>query len=459
MSFILLGVYLFIIIYFIHKAKFFNSTLFPKYIPIIIFITKFIGGIGVYLIYAKFYGARASSDIFKYFDDGNIIHSSLTQNPLDYFRMVTGIGADSPHLDKYYNTCCFWIKDFNYGLFNDNRIVIRFNAIVRLISLGNIHIHTLFMSFISFSGLWGIYKIFEQNILNTTNQTEETLIKKQTVDTSYKNYNLQKWLIIFMIFFFPSVYFWTSGVLKEGILMFAFGILLYNFSQLIKGNDKTKPIIWIIITSLILLFSKFYVLVAALPGILFIILIALYGKKYFAIKLLGSVLIFIILSLLTEPLIGVNFTKVLANKQHDFINYTNSLNSVGSLIEIPKLEPNLKSIIVNSPSAFFRTLFRPSVFEINNLMSLMAALENLLISLLILLSVIFFSKKNLSNPWLWFSILFTVILFTLSGLTTPVLGALVRYKAPALPFLGITLIYLFDFEKFNRLTSTIFKRK
>ena len=434
MSFLLLTIYIFLIIYFIFKSEFYDSALFPKYIPILIFISKFIAGIGVYLIYTYFYGARASSDIFKYFDDGNIIHSSLSQNPLDYFRMITGIGADAHHLDKYYNTCCFWHKEFNYGLINDNRIVIRFNAIVRLFSLGNIHIHTLLMSFISFTGLWGIFKTFETQ------------------------FNKQKWLLVIVVFFFPSVYFWTSGVLKEGILMFAFGIFLYHFSQLIKTSNIIKPIIWIIITLLILLLSKFYVLIAAIPGLLFIVIIKRYNKKYFTIKLIGVVVIFIVLSLFSKPLIGISFTEVLANKQHDFINYINSMNSVGSKIEIPLLEPSLKSFLTNSPSAFFRTLFRPSIFEITNIMSLMAAIENFIISLSLVLTAIFFSKKNLLNPWLWFSILFTIIIFTLSGLTTPVLGALVRYKAPALPFLGITLLYLFDFDRFNQFLTSFLKR-
>ena len=441
MSYLLLIAYLFTIIYFIYNSKFYHSPLLSKYVPSIIFIAKFIGGIGVYLIYAKFYDARASSDIFKYFDDGNIIHSSLAQNPIDYLRMVTGIGADAPDLDKYYNTCAFWIKNFNYGLINDNRIVIRFNAIVRLFSMGNIHIHTLLMSFISFTGLWGIFKIFEHEILNNDN-------------SFYK-----RWILIVSVFFFPSVYFWTSGILKEGILMFAFGMFLYNIWKLTQYTHKTNPIIWIIVTSIILLFSKFYVLIAALPGIMFIAIILKYGNKHFALKLLSVIVIFITLSMLSKPMLGVSFANILANKQHDFINYVNSLNSVGSMIEIPILEPNIKSILVNSPSAFFRTLFRPSIFEANNLMSLMAAIENLLIAILLILTTIFFSKKALLNPWLWFSILFTVILFTLSGLSTPVLGALVRYKAPALPFLGVVFIYLFDFNRFSKLLSSKLKTK
>lgn len=38
-------------------------------------------------------------------------------------------------------------------------------------------------------------------------------------------------------------------------------------------------------------------------------------------------------------------------------------------------------------------------------------------------------------------------MFILTGLITPVMGAIVRYKVPALPFLMILLIQLIDKEK------------
>jgi hypothetical protein len=398
----------------------------PKHIPVLIFLLKFIGGIGVYLVYAKFYGERSSSDIFKYFDDGNIIHSSIYENPIDYIRMVTGIGADAPELDKYYHTCCFWVKDFNYGMINDNRTVIRFNALVRLISFGNFHIHTLFMSWLSFTGLWAIYKVFE------------------------KQFSQQKWLLLLMVFFFPSVYFWTSGVLKEGILMFAFGLFLYHLYNFLKNKKAIVSIIWMFTMVLLLMISKFYVFIAALPGIIFIILIHYSSKKYFAVKLISILLTLLLLSTVTKPLVGISFHEVLANKQNDFVSFVESMKYVGSKIDIPLLEPTMKSILFNSPGAFFRTLFRPSVFEVTNLMSFMAAFENLIIAVLLVFTAIYYTKKNLKDEWFWFSLLFVVILFTLSGLTTPVLGALVRYKAPALPFLGITFMYLINFEKVKK---------
>ena len=244
MSYFLLTVYGFIICFFIYKSSFFKSDNLPKYTPVLIFLLKFLAGLSVYFIYARYYGNRYSSDIFKYFDDGIIIHSAIYENPIDYLRMITGIGGNAPHLDKYYSTCYFWIKPFNYGLFNDNLTVIRFNAIVRLISMGNIHIHTLIISFLSFTGLWAIYKVFESQ------------------------FKKQKWILILAVFFIPSVYFWTSGILKEGILMFAFGLLLYFIYKLTSEKPSVLTIAGIIIMIFLLLISKFYVLIAALPGLI-----------------------------------------------------------------------------------------------------------------------------------------------------------------------------------------------
>ena len=41
----------------------------------------------------------------------------------------------------------------------------------------------------------------------------------------------------------------------------------------------------------------------------------------------------------------------------------------------------------------------------------------------------------------------TGILFILIGLTTPVIGAIVRYKIPALPFFLMFVFLTFDMEK------------
>ncbi len=423
MSYILLVFYLSLLITFIVKANFFKVQGISRFVVSIIFVAKFIAGILVFVVYQYYYNARLNSDIFKYFDDGNIIYSALSQNPLDYLRMVTGIDAGSPHLVKYYDTCHFWFKEFNYNLVNDNRVVIRFNAIIRLISMGNMHIHTLFMSFLSFSGLWAIFKTFKAVC------------------------NIKNLYLILIVFFFPSVYFWTSGLLKEGILMFALGFLIYGVYLLCNQKISAKTIIIIVLSICMLLISKFYVLVAIFPALLFITIKPMFknGK---------SILIYIIIHIafftfafIPNPFTNSSFAQILANKQNDFIKYTNSLSIVGSKINIEPIKPTVTNILSNSPKAFITTLLRPHIFEPKNPMMLMAAFENLLILILLALAIIYFKLGALKNIWFWGGISFVIILFTLSGITTPILGALVRYKAPALPFLGFVLLLCTDISK------------
>lgn len=437
MSYLLLFIYAIVLLFVVYRAKFFQSPHLPKYIPSVIFILKFTAGISVYLVYAYFYGTRYSSDIFKYFDDGNIIYSALHQNPVDYLRMLTGIGSEAPHLTQYYDTCHFWIKDFNYGLLNDNRIVIRFNALIRLISMGNIHIHTLFMSFLSFTGLWFLIKTFEPE------------------------FRTKKWGLLLVVFFFPSSFFWTSGLLKEGILTFAFGMMLYHINLLINKKSNWHSLTKLSLALGILFFSKFYVLVAALPGLISLVFTSKLKIKNQSFHFIWIHLILISLLWFSKPIIGIDFPQIIAQKQNDFIAYVNSLEQAGSKIEMSPLQPTFKNLVKKAPEAFATTLFRPTIFEIHNPIAAMAALENLLILVLIFLTILYFTKSQLNNPWLWFCVSFVIILFTLIGLTTPILGAIVRYKAPALPFLGIIILYLtrdIDFKKIVNTNLRLFRK-
>ena len=62
---------------------------------------------------------------------------------------------------------------------------------------------------------------------------------------------------------------------------------------------------------------------------------------------------------------------------------------------------------------------------------------------------IFFIKPFSSIRWEYvlFCISFTFIQFLIIGETTPILGAIARYKVPALPFLLISFLFLLDKEK------------
>ena len=436
MDWILFLGYFSLFIFLIFRCKFFNNLPFSPFIISGVFFLKLLAGMALLWIYSHYYSDRLSSDVLKYFDDGKAIFKAFqTGHYLDFLKMVTGIHSSDPELMKYYQNTDFWFKKFNYHLLNDNRTVIRFNALALIFSHGSLYIHTLFMAFLSFIGGTAIFKVFN------------------------KFFKKKKFELLIAVFLIPSVIFWTSGVLKEGILMFGLGILIFSIVRLSENYVKPKIILLLIIGLFLLLITKFYVLIALIPGIISFLWI----KKYPRFSILKFVVVhlFIIAIIAINPVPKYNFVEITAQKQHDFINMVEAIGNVNSYYQIPRLEPSVWSLLKNSPTALYNSILRPLPGDLHSLIMLPPFLENIL--LLGLLCLIIFYRDRLSKeflPYFFFIISFTLILLILVGLTTPVIGALVRYKVPALPFLFILIFYFLDSPKIiNKITKPFLKKK
>lgn len=457
----------------------------------LIFILKIIFGTVLSLIYTYYYTDRSTADVFKYFDDSKAMFDALFRQPVDYFKMLFGIGNNTPHFDRYYNQMNHWSREFESNLYNDSHTIIRFNAFVRLFSFGYYYVHTVFICFVSLLGLTAIYKTFVPYLKNK---------KKE---------------LIIAVFLFPSVLFWGSGVLKEGLLFFGMGMLIYYFHKAIHEKLSIRFALWIIGSAVLLMFTKFYILVCLVPGLLANWWIAKSNNRFLVLKYVGVFSIYILLGLnIYRVLPNYDPLEILSLKQKDFINLANGgtylINDTalvyispenremiltkdsttyqvkqgtpyyywkltdfneadtvfidhskdtafysimsdnpktGSAIIIGKLEPNLWNFIKNSPAALANSLFRPHVFETTSIFLIVAAIENFIIWSFIILSLFFFHRKTEGNSMLYFCISFVFLLFLLTGLITPVLGAIVRYKVPAIPFLLIALLMITDKEK------------
>jgi len=142
----------------------------------------------------------------------------------------------------------------------------------------------------------------------------------------------------------------------------------------------------------------------------------------------------------------MNMLQILAMKQNDFVGLAQATQS-GSLISEDLLKPTVPDILVHTPGAFYNTLVRPYIFEANSLIILLAAIENLFIFVMIIICLIFSSRKISHKSVFIFCLLFFTALYILTGLTTPVIGAMVRYKVPAMPFMMILLFMLLNSSK------------
>ncbi len=422
MELLLTFTYATLFVFLITKIPFFHLKEIKIKWIIMVFLLKIFFGIVMAFIYTYIYPVRTDADIYKYFDDSSILYNMLFTNPIYFVRMLFGINTDASELRPIFTQMLCW---YNVDtLYNDNRTLIRLNTIFRFFSFGHYYVHVVFMCFISITGLVALFKTFTSII---TNKTKE---------------------LFFAVFLLPSVLFWGSGVMKDGLLLFSFGMFFYFFNQLLN-TFTVKSLLWMCLFVFAISINKIYFLIAALPGMMAWYWSIKTNYQYSFYKFfLVHLFYFMVLLNIHNVLPSFNFAEMIYLKQHNFLNLAEFVKA-GSIIHITRLEPTTTSFLINTPEAIYHVLCRPFFFESRSPMILMAGMENLLILLILLTSLLFINKKAPKHQLtlLHFSIFFVLILFSIMGLVTPVLGALVRYKMPALPFLLLIFIILYDKEK------------
>jgi len=406
----------------LRKAPFFRNLTGLSFRLLVLFFTlKVLAGMALIAIYTWYYTDPDYADVYKYFNDSKIMFLALRDNPLDYLRMVTGIDASAAHLDQYYEQMKFWYRPWYSVAYNDNRLMIRFNALVSLFSMGHLWVHNVFINILSFSGLVALYKFFVR----------------------YSDPSRVSWLP-WGIFLFPGLLFWGSGILKEGMLLWAFGYWIYFADKTIRIETyHYKHFMMLLFFSFILMLLKPYTILLWIPC-----MVAFYistEKKFIATNLIyAAVLAAVIgLGLIVGSLYpSLDFLKIIANKQNDFIQHS-LFHDAGSLIHTDYLNPTLPDIVPGFVKGFFHALLRPHIFEVYSVVTLMAAIENLMVVLLIVFMLVRLDLKKINSYQIkWAGLWFTILMFGFVGMISVAYGGIVRYKIPALPFLWLFLIHV-----------------
>jgi hypothetical protein len=422
----LLIFYLGVLTYFLFKWGHFQHESLSKKLVAIFFFYKIILGFALTMIYIYYYKVHKDADIFKYFDDSKEMTRALLEKPSDFFKMLFGIGNDSEYFSKeYYFKMNHWFRHFETQVYNDNHTMIRLNAVMRLFSFGYFHIHTIFMCFLSFFGMMSFYKGF----------------------ALFTNKNKHH-LLAYGLFLFPSLNFWSAGVLKEGLLIFALGNIFYVACLILYKKQNMFYLLLATFSLFIMLYLKSYALAAVGLGIIGLATGFLFKNNHIGWVYLGLTVFAIgILALFTYLFPEFNIPEIITQKQVDFTRFSIQMKS-GSFFSIGELGGSWADLLRMSPYAFYTGLFRPTVLDVTNPMMLMSAFESLLFMLGIFLSVFFFKKPEKHQVNMLLScIVIILVLCTIIGLATANFGSLVRYKVPAIPFIIFSCICLIDVDK------------
>ena len=395
-------------------------------------ITKISGSIAFVIISLYYY---QNGDTFLYFQIAEDLRMNLFLNFREtlstVFTSYAELGSHDFNPIEKYNYYYERTSNWDFG-----RLVFIFN----LISFGSYLVSSILMGVVSFLGLWLGYK---------------TLCRL----------DLQISKLMFAPFFLiPTALIWSSGILKDTIIMGVVGLLLFSFSEIFILRRK-------IILNIIIVLGGIFILQLFRPVLLFVFIPVLifWGFLYLTgsirikkVKILTRVGVIISIAtigwLVNQHVVADsskykidNFMKTLHGFQsfHSMEEFSKGQNvyTLGGIMSSPK------EVVMKMPAAINVTFFRPYVWEVNNVGMLLGCLESLILFGLFVYVVIV-SRNTMINTLLQnreviFMTLFSVTYAVIVGVSSYNFGALSRYKIPAVMFFLVSLLIILKGESKN----------
>jgi hypothetical protein len=363
-------------------------------------ILKYSAGIILGLLYSKYYSV---GDTFSYFEDGSRVASLVNHDLPTYFRFLWA-SADQTLMDEL-------AIPVPRGLF-----FTKFVSVFVLLSGYNYWVTCCYFSLISFLGAWFLL-------------TEFARYQNRFTDAA-----------TLALFFFPSVVFWTSGLIKESLAMACLYFICGVFLK-VRNSFKVKIIHWIVLfPALWILWGlKYYYLAVLFPVLLTEIFMTrvilkryneLSTVKYATVWLFIFVIPLAFASVIHPNFYPERFLDVIVSNHNIFVE----ISDPEDIIRFTSLTATGTSILANAPVALMSGLFRPFIWEANNPLQWVAAIENAALFFLFAGAVIQLVRRKQSSSLLGAALVYCILLCVFLTLSTPNFGTLSRYRVGFLPF-------------------------
>lgn len=452
------------------KGRSFRAPFFKSWGYALVFTLKVAVAVALWELHIQFFG-----DAYQYLFDAQQLNAIFTHSPSDYFKLLTGWDENLPLIKHYFPNSAYWT---NSGIYNDAKNTIRFNAILQLLSFGQIYIHLCWISFLTLLGMKAIYDTLVQHISKTN-----------------------VWVFL-SVLLFPSLTFWGASFLKETFLIFGFGLF---FRACFGELTWMKRLSLVVIGGFVLVCIKPYVLVCLLLGV--VVFYTLQVAKHYRLLIAPFVLIvcivvgwFAVESLYENPL------EIMSKRQQDFMNvgkgglhitrdtcfFYFTPNQVsefefqgdsaylqstlkgeiihfgthhhssyvfhpnkepwdicylaapsGSYIPVTPIDGSFKQLVLNIPEALCNVLLRPFPNDPPQIKAKWLALaETFFLFSFLLIGIVRRPKLTSTQKNTLLSLaVFIVTLSLIIGWVVPVIGAIIRYRIPVtIALIWITLV-------------------
>ncbi len=353
-------------------------------------------------IFMYYYGG---GDTLHYLSDASLLAQLAYHHPPDYLRVLLGWQAP-PSTLVYLNQ--------PRALFFDKLV-----SVVAILSYQNYWITSVYFSLLSFGGCWKL---------------------ANALSRCYPRYRVAAAVALL---FYPSVAFWSAGILKESVAVAAIAFMVYQTQRLTAGGNSWSRtggrVLSFLVAAWVLWQLKYYYAGVLIASLLSVVLGLQVAKRLPAVATLGAVLMSWIgagalLSLL-HPLLSIDRLAALLLHKHDTMVL---LSDPSFMIHFSSLDGTFASFAMNAPWALFSAMFRPLFGEGSTFLQWMAALENTVLLLLAGGAVAHLPRCKVSPRarwWVLVSVLYIATLGVMLAFASPNFGSLVRYRVAFLPFL------------------------
>lgn len=237
-----------------------------------------------------------------------------------------------------------------------------------------------------------------------------------------------------LIFFFPSIIFWTSGIRAEGLLLFFLVLMIYNGQAYAR-----KPGAWRILGILIGFLGMFLIrhqfLLVFLPAYAAYLISLKQGEnapRYFNRIFLVTALIFFLSLFLSA---NWQLSRPIQQAQANFF-----LLKGNTRYPLDSLKPGPIPVLKIMPQAIANSTLRPYPWEGKTLLQSVSSVE-----VLFLVAGLFFfiaspkRKLQISHPLYWLFLFYGLSQLIIIGMIVPFPGAIVRYRSLSFLFLILFL--------------------
>ncbi|MFH0895760.1 MAG: hypothetical protein V2A54_15100 [Bacteroidota bacterium] len=396
------------------------------------FLIKVFMSQAICIVYTYVY---SGGDSTAYYVSAEKMGELAFDNSYGYFRILMGsIGYEN--FSEYGLPTWFdWPFRFDD---QSSWVVVRLTSLFTIIGFKNYFTTSLLLSIFSYFGTWKLFLLLNRLYPGKSKQ------------------------LAIAFLFIPSVAFWGSGILKDTYTYSAICWFMFCFYKIFIDRSKfASNLIGLFIAIYIIIIIKPYILVALLPGCFLWFSHSWYmrGKtgfmRFATLPLILVIALFVnifIISTVRKNLGEYGTIEGILNKavatqmdlKNDFYG--------GESFNIGEFDANIGSVIAKVPEGLIAGLYRPFLWEAKNPLMLLSAIENLFLLILLFYVLIKISLKKsikivIANPYLFFTLSFSLFLAFSIGLTSSNFGSLVRYKIPIIPFYVSGLFLLIGIAK------------